>query len=449
MKKCISVIGLGKLGASMAAGFASREFSVIGYDINDNSVKDIQEGIAPVQETDLQKYISDFRDNITATSDMQKAIDASHISFVVIPTPSEENGSFSLSYARLAFKAIGKALKNKNDYHVIVMTSTVLPGSTRGSLIPILEKESGKTCGVDFGVCYNPEFIALGSVIKDFLNPDFYLLGEFDKKSGDVLESVHMQVSNELSPVKRMTIENAELAKVALNSYVTLKVSFANMLAEFCEKLPNGNVDDVSDALGMDTRIGRKYLTGGLGFAGPCFPRDNVALDFLGKELDIDTRLLSTNQDYNEELMPRYYDRVKQHIKKGDRICVLGLAYKALSHIVEKSAGVSLCNVLSDQGHDVIAHDNLAIEEARPKINTKVVLTDDLEKALCKSDVIFVTTFDNDYINLNADKFSKNASIIDFWRSLSHLSSNKNINYVPMGKEQANSSFQRLYDLWS
>ena len=261
----VSVIGLGKLGASMAAGFASRGFEVVGYDINEKAVNDLDSGVAPVQETDLQKYISKYSSQITATTDLHEVIRSTDISFVVIPTPSEPDGSFSLAFARSAFKSIGSALKEKDHYHVIVMTSTVLPGSTRGALIPLLERESGKVCGEDFGVCYNPEFIALGSVIRDFLNPDFYLLGEFDKKAGDMLEAVHLQVSNGNSPVKRMTIENAELAKVALNSFVTLKVSFANMLAEFSEKLPFGNVDDVSDALGMDSRIGRKYLTGGLG----------------------------------------------------------------------------------------------------------------------------------------------------------------------------------------
>ena len=139
-----------------------------------------------------------------------EAVQQSDISFIIVPTPSDDRGAFSLQYAAYAFKALGQALKQKEGYHVFVLTSTVLPGSTRHGLLPILEQESGKKCGVDFGMCYSPEFIALGSVIRDFLNPDFYLVGEFDQRSGDLLEAVNSIVSVNHAPCKRMTIENAE-----------------------------------------------------------------------------------------------------------------------------------------------------------------------------------------------------------------------------------------------
>jgi UDPglucose 6-dehydrogenase len=451
MTNNISVIGLGKLGASMAAGFASKGFNVVGYDINEAAISAVNAGVAPVQETDLNEMIQKFKSNISATSDLSLAINSSDISFVVIPTPSEENGSFSLKYAKSAFTSIGKALKEKNSYHVIVMTSTVLPGSTSHALIPLLEEYSGKKCGADFGVCYNPEFIALGSVIKDFLNPDFYLLGQYDQRSGDLLESVHTKVSDGRCPVQRMGIENAELAKIALNSYVTLKVSFANMLAEFCEKIPGGDVDAVSDALGTDSRIGRKYLTGGLGFAGPCFPRDNVALAFLGDKLNVDTRLLTSNQEFNEALTNRYIKRFDRYIQKDARICVLGLAYKALSHVVEESAGVAMCNELVSRGHSVIAHDNLALEEAKKVLDKKVMLSSDIDSALENSDVVMVMTGDADYVSLSESLISKSGKkvvIIDFWRALSHLANCEGITYVPMGTQQINKLDDTLEKLW-
>ena len=244
----ISVIGLGKLGASMAAGFASRGYKVVGVDINPKSVEALNQGLPPVQETGLAEMIHDHRDSIRGTLSTEEAVMESHISFVIIPTPSDARGAFSLTYAKSAFREIGRALRKKKDYHTVVLTSTVLPGATRLGLLPILEKESGKKCGPDFGLCYNPEFIALGSVIRDFLNPDFYLLGQFDERSGDALEAAHKQVSVNQAPVKRMSLENAELAKISVNSFVTMKISFANMLAEFCERMPGGDVDVVSDA---------------------------------------------------------------------------------------------------------------------------------------------------------------------------------------------------------
>lgn len=205
----ISVIGLGKLGASMAAGFASRGYKVVGVDINPKSVEALNQGLPPVQETGLAEMIHDHRESIRGTLSTEEAVMESHISFVIIPTPSDARGAFSLTYAKSAFREIGRALRKKKDYHTVVLTSTVLPGATRLGLLPILEKESGKKCGPDFGLCYNPEFIALGSVIRDFLNPDFYLLGQFDERSGDALEAAHKQVSVNQAPVKRMSLENA------------------------------------------------------------------------------------------------------------------------------------------------------------------------------------------------------------------------------------------------
>ncbi|HEX8637335.1 MAG TPA: 3-hydroxyacyl-CoA dehydrogenase NAD-binding domain-containing protein, partial [Pyrinomonadaceae bacterium] len=156
----VSVIGLGKLGASMAAAFAERGLKVVGVDINQRSVELVNQGRAPVQETNLDETIGKNKERIRATTSHEDAILNSDISFVIVPTPSDEHGAFSLQYAKWAFKEIGRALGKKKGYHNIVLTSTVLPGSTRQALLPVLEKESGKKAGRDFGLCYSPEFIA-------------------------------------------------------------------------------------------------------------------------------------------------------------------------------------------------------------------------------------------------------------------------------------------------
>ena len=247
----VSIIGLGKLGASMAAGMASRGLDVVGVDVSRQAVDAVNDGRAPVQETGLGELIAANRDRLRATLSAEEAVLASEISFVIVPTPSDERGAFSIKYAEVAFRELGRALARKDGYHVIVLTSTVLPGSTRYGLLPILEAESGKRCGEDFGLCYNPEFIALGTVIRDFLNPDFYLLGESDARAGDALESIHRRVCLKDPVVRRMTLENAEIAKIALNSYVTMKISFANTLADLCERVPGGDVDVVSGAWGV------------------------------------------------------------------------------------------------------------------------------------------------------------------------------------------------------
>jgi UDPglucose 6-dehydrogenase len=449
----ISVIGLGKLGGSMAAGFASRGLNVIGVDVNRHAVDAINAGRAPVQETGLGELIAANRERIRATMSTEEAVLGSDISFVIVPTPSDERGAFTLQYAAFAFRALGQALKKKNDYHVIVLTSTVLPGATRQGLLPILERESGKKCGPDFGLCYNPEFIALGSVIRDFLNPDFYLLGEFDRRAGDLLEEVHHRVSQNNAPVKRMSLENAELAKIAVNSYVTMKISFANMLADFCEHLPGGDVDVVSDALGMDKRIGRKYLTGGFGFGGPCFPRDNVALDFLGNQLGVDSSLLRTNDSYNRGISKRYIEKFQQYLPRGATVAVLGLAYKPLSHVIEESPGIYLCRALSDAGYRVIGHDNLAAPYAETALKMNALVTDSLEEALKDADVVLVTTTDKSYTALTAEDLLRGrpkVTVIDFWRCLKHFTSDPRICYVPIGLCRDDSAAaESLRPMWS
>jgi UDPglucose 6-dehydrogenase len=449
----VSVIGLGKLGGSMAAGMASRGLNVIGVDVNRHAVDAVNAGKAPVQETGLGEMIAANQARIRATMSTEEAVLATDISFVIVPTPSDERGAFTLQYAVYAFKALGQALKKKNGYHVIVLTSTVLPGATRQGLLPILEQESGKKCGPDFGLCYNPEFIALGSVIRDFLNPDFYLLGESDPRAGDLLAEVHHRVSQNNAPVKRMSLENAELAKIAVNSYVTMKISFANMLADFCEHLPGGDVDVVSDALGMDKRIGRKYLTGGFGFGGPCFPRDNVALNFMGKALDVDTRLLAVNDDYNRGISSRYVKKLQDHLPKGANVAVLGLAYKPLSHVIDESPGIYLCKALSEAGYRVIGHDNLAAANAEVALKLNALVTDSLEDALKDADVVLVTTTDKAYTSLTAAALLHGrpaVTVIDFWRGLAHLAADTRIRYVPVGRcRDDGAAAGHLSPLWS
>jgi UDPglucose 6-dehydrogenase len=452
MKTNISVIGLGKLGGSMAAAFAHRGFQVIGVDINAAHVEAFNAGKAPIQETGLSEMIAANRNRLRATLSTEEAVMGSDISFVIVPTPSDHRGAFTLQYARHAFAELGKALKKKQAYHVIVMTSTVLPGSMRSGLLPILEKESGLRCGPDFGLCYNPEFIALGSVIRDFLNPDFYLLGQFDESSGDALESVHQKVSQNKAPVRRMSIENAELAKIAVNSFVTMKISFANMLAEFCERIPNGDVDVVSDALGMDSRIGRKYLTGGLGFAGPCFPRDNVALAFVGQQLGVDVGLLLENDGYNLRMPQRLIARLRTSIPTQGTIAVLGLSYKPLSHIIESSFGVALAKELADAGYRVKVHDRLALTEARAVLQKCTLLTESLEQALDDADVVLITTIDEPYRKLRAedlDTKKRQVIVVDYWRILNQLKDMPNVIYIPVGRCLDNGEHhKKMKDLW-
>ncbi len=453
MLETISVIGLGKLGASMAAVFASRGFDVIGVDVNQTFIDAVNDGHAPVQETGLDAMIGENRERIRATLSHEEAVLNSEISFVIVPTPSDERGSFSLQYAEWAFKEIGKALRKKNSYHNVVLTSTVLPGSTRQALIPILEKESGKKAGRDFGVCYSPEFIALGSIIRNFLNPDFSLIGEIDTRAGDQLEAIYDQVTLNHAPAARMSLENAELTKISVNTFVTTKITFANMLADICEKLPGGDVDVVTNALGMDSRIGRKYLTGSIGYGGPCFPRDNVALSFIANQLGVESKIAETTDSQNRSIAEKTAARLLPMLRKGATVAILGLSYKPDSHVTEESQGVFIARQLSKNGIRVVAYDPMSKDMQIEELRRNIVVLNSIEECLSQAEAVLITTPDPAFKALTANDFRNEWSqvlVVDFWRLLrSELEGNSHIKYLGIGLSESDSANnERLRSIW-
>lgn len=431
-----SVIGLGKLGASMAAAIAGRGFDVIGVDVSKKAVDAVNAGHAPVQETGLEEMISKNAQRIRATLDHAEAILQSDLSFVIVPTPSDEQGAFSLQYAKWAFREIGRALGQKNEYHNVVLTSTVLPGSTRYGLLPILEKESKKTCGRDFGLCYSPEFIALGSVLKNFLNPDFTLVGEFDEHCGSQLQACYAEIMENNPPCKRMSLENAELTKISVNTFVTTKITFANMLSELCEKIPGGDVDIVTDALGADLRIGNRYLKGGFGYGGPCFPRDNVALGFIARALDAQASLAEVTDQVNRHIPEKQFNQIKRIVTKGSTVAVLGLAYKPMSHIIEESQSIALAKLLAGSGERIIGYDPLAGETAGLELAYDALVLDSLETCLEQADTVLITTPDPVFKALKDDDFKRRpVTVLDFWRILGDtLADVPGITYIPVGR---------------
>src|ERR1700674_483926 len=277
MVQSISVVGLGKLGSPLAACFAARGFDVHAVDADTQKIEALNRGIPPVHEPGLAELLRESQSRLKASQDTEKAVRDTGATFIVVGTPSKPDGGFSLRYVLPVCEAIGRVLSTKRDFHLVVLTSTVMPGSTGGEVIASLESASGKECGRDFGLCYSPEFIALGTVIRDFYYPDFLLIGESDARSGEMLSDIYKRTCKNSPRVARMNFINAEITKLALNTYITTKISYANMLARLCEKLPGADASIATDALGLDSRIGPKYLKGAVSYGGPWFPRDNRA----------------------------------------------------------------------------------------------------------------------------------------------------------------------------
>lgn len=436
-RRVVSVIGLGKLGSPMAACLAARGYDVIAVDVNAESVQKINQGKAPVFEPDLDEMIFVNREHLRAVSDFKAAVEQSEISFIIVPTPSDADGFFSLQYVISACEEIGAALRNKNRFHLVVLTSTVMPGSTGGTVLPVLEKASGKTCGRDFGLCYSPEFIALGSVIRDFLNPDFILIGESDIRTGDLLEKIYKGVCQNDPPIVRMNFVNAELTKLAVNTYVTTKISFANMLARICERLPEANVDAVTFALGFDSRIGKKYLKGAIGYGGPCFPRDNAAFASLARYLGAPAVLAEATDRSNREEIVHLRNLVRSRISGNEVVAILGLAYKPNTDVVEQSQGLLLAQALASDGTRVTVYDPIAMEKGRKVLGGEGVhFASSIEESIQSADLLVITTPWDEFRNIS-ELLMKNGHaprvIIDCWRLLEENPPKGIAEYVPLG----------------
>ena len=418
----ISVIGLGKLGAPLAAVFASKGFSVIASDINRSLVEAVNAGRAPVDEPGLQQLIDSSAGRLSATVDVAAAVAESDVTFVIVPTPSDPTGRFSNTYALQAMASVGDGIRRKAGYHLVVMTSTVMPGSTGGELRTSLERHSGREVGAELGLCYNPEFIALGSVVRDMLRPDMILIGESDTKAGELLESIYRTSCENEPAFRRMNFVNAELTKIAVNTFVTTKISYANMLADICDRLPGADVDVVTGAVGADSRVGTKYLRGAIGYGGPCFPRDNIAFAALAHSLGANPGLAEATDRMNRYQIERLVDAVESWIDGGRTVGILGLSYKPDTAVIEESQGVLLAERLLDLGYKVIAYDPKALEAAGARLNGLLTAAGNAEECTRLSDVAVVMIPWPEFRSLPVDAFARPSprrmTVIDCWRVL-------------------------------
>ena len=421
--KC-SVVGMGKLGLPMAAVHASRGYEVVGIDSNEWLVNELSEGRCPINETGLSKLLEDVKGKLSFTLDYSTAIRDTDVTFIIVPTPSGKDGKFSNDYVLSAVKSIGRELKEKQSYHLVVVVSTVMPGTMENVVKPALEETSGKKCGEGFGLCYSPEFVALGSVIKNMLNPDAILIGESDEKAGDILEGIYKRVCVNNPPVRRTGWWNAEFAKLSLNVYITTKISLANVYAQVCERMTDGDVDAVTGFLGMDSRIGVKYLSGGLAFGGPCFGRDNRALIAFTSDLGIDCPIQSSVERFNQTYTAGIVSRAIKILgnPRNKVVSVLGLTYKPDTDVVEESASLEIVRLLCKAGAEVKVFDPAGMENAKKEFGKlKVIYANSIPLCIKDSDLCILAVPWGIFKTLSYDVFidlMRQLVVLDCWRML-------------------------------
>ena len=426
----ISIFGLGYVGAVCAGCLSARGHYVIGVDISPTKIALINQGKSPIVEPGLGELLQSGVNagTLYGTTDVEAAVLASDLSFIAVGTPSRRNGDLDLGYMESVCTQIGNALRDKNDRHTVVVRSTVLPGTVKKVVIPLIEAASGKKAGVDFGVATNPEFLRESTAIKDYDFPAMTVIGELDRQSGDLLEQLYSELD---APIIRKSIEVAEMIKYTCNVWHATKVTFANEIGNIAKAV---GVDgrEVMDVICQDHKLNlsKYYMKPGFAFGGSCLPKDVRALTYRAAQLDVQHPLLSSIMPSNRIQVQRAFDMVSSYEKR--KIGLLGLSFKAGTDDLRESPLVELAEMLIGKGYElrifdsnveyarVIGANKEYIESKIPHVSS--LLHAELNEVVESSDVLIIGNGDSrfaDVLNqVNGDK-----QIVDLVGFLSSTSS--------------------------
>ena len=394
----VSVFGLGYVGSVSAASFAGDGHTVVGVDVNADKVASINDGRSPIVEKGLDDLIRDgvAAGRLRGTTDTAEAIGTTDLSLVCVGTPSRRNGSLDLTYLERVCEQIGTALGQKDDYHVVVIRSTVLPGTTHDVVIPALERTSGKQYGRGFGVTVNPEFLREGTAIHDFRHPPLTLVGHNYTSDAQPTEALYARVD---APLVTTSIRTAEMIKYASNTWHALKVCFANEIGNLCKRLEIDS-HDVMDIFCRDHKLNLSsyYMKPGFAFGGSCLPKDVRAMQYRAREVDLEMPVIESILTSNRQQIQHALDMIVETGKK--RVGLLGFSFKAGTDDLRESPIVILAEALLGKGYSLRIYDrNVSVARLvganRDYINTQIphlssLLTDTVDEAIDGSDVIVV-----------------------------------------------------------
>jgi GDP-mannose 6-dehydrogenase len=400
MTSAISVFGLGYVGTVTAACFSHKGHNVIGVDLSPAKVEAMRVGHSPIVEPNVENLISQGHTagRMHATADSEYATLNSNISFLCVGTPSLRNGKLDLGHIAPVCREIGQALKKKNGFHLVVLRSTVLPGTAETIVIPALEQSSGKKFGPDFGVCVNPEFMREGTAVTDFLEPALTVIGAADSNHSGLLREVYKWVPGRIFET---SFRSAEMVKYVCNAWHAVKVSFANEVGTLAKEL-GVDAESVSDMFVADTKlnISPTYLKPGFAFGGSCLPKDVRALNYRAKELDLNLPLFQSILSSNNEHLDRAVEMVLETGKKN--ISILGLSFKAATDDLRESPQVQMVKRLLGEGRQIrIWDDNVSlgrligsnrqyIEEVIPHVGS--LLSSSLSEVVKDAEVVVIAT---------------------------------------------------------
>ena len=414
----VGFVGLGKLGLPVALTVESKGHEVVGYDISDDVKNIIEAKKIPYKEIWAQDYLD--KSNIKFQS-LEEVVNHSEIIFVPIQTPHDplyegvtripnKRVDFDYTHLKSGIDNLSKEIEKKEKDVVVIIISTVLPGTIRSQIKPLLGKHTK--------LCYNPFFIAMGSTIRDFLYPEFILFGVDDDKAAKKAEEFYKTICD--SPFYRTTIENAELIKVSYNTMISTKISFVNTIMEACHHLPNTNIDDVTNALKMANRrlISNAYMTGGMGDGGGCHPRDNIAMSYLSEKLKISHNWFEHIMKQREKQTDWLADLIVEN-SKGLKINILGKSFKAESNLILGSPAILLQNILKERDIDTNIWDPI-VDGEYSNYSKKYNWNSEPQ-------LFFIATKHEEFNNFS---FYPGSTIIDPWR---YISTNKDVKIIRVG----------------
>jgi UDPglucose 6-dehydrogenase len=395
----------------MAVCLAKHGYEVTGIDPDATLVEKLTRGETPFYEPNLAGYLDAAIQSkkFVATRDY-KMNSHSDLTYITVGTPNRANGSIDLGYVKEASRMIGRSLRDTRQDQLIVVKSTVLPGTARSIVKPTIENESGKVPGKDFSVCSNPEFLLEGNAIHDTEFPDRIIIGSDQPSAMDRLENIYRNFHGDNLPtVIKTSFENAELTKYANNAFLATKVSFINSIANIAERTPHADVKVVAQGIGLDERIGPKFLNAGLGWGGSCFPKDLAALLNFGQRVGSDLELINAVMATNRKQAEKAAHLAKQALGQleGKRIAVLGLAFKPDTDDLRDAVSIPVINSLLKNGAEVTVWDPRAMAEARRIFGDKIRYATDALNCLDQADCCILVTEWPEFKNLNPNTFKE------------------------------------------
>lgn len=408
----ITIVGTGYVGLVTGTTLAELGNSVYCVDIDHKKVEAMKNGKVPIYEPNLEEM---FLRNIQAqrlffTTDLKEALDKSDIIYLALPTPPGEDGSADLSYVLKAAQDIGKMM---TSYKVIVNKSTVPVGTAEK-----VKKTISENTSVDFDVVSNPEFLREGFAVEDSMNPSRVVVGASSEKARSFMSKIYQPFTNTGIPIIFMDEKSSELTKYASNSFLAVKITFMNEIANYCEKV-GADVDKVRLGMGSDDRIGNRFLFPGIGYGGSCFPKDVKALIKSGKQEDFDFQILEATESVNSSQKIILVSEIENYFGgniKGRKIAVWGLAFKANTDDIREASSLDNIKILLEKGAEIIAYDAIAEENVKKMLGDKISYASDMYSALEDADCLLIATewpeFKNPNFKLMAEKL-KNKAIFD------------------------------------